>query len=241
MSVAIILENVSAGYGGKNALRDVTLNVGAGERVGLVGPNGAGKTTLFHLLVGLHQADSGVIRLLGLDPADHREVRELRRKAAFVFQNADDQLFSGTVFDDVAFGPLNLRLDDEAVRDRVRTALEFVGADHLADRVGHHLSAGEKRRIALAAALAMVPEILILDEPTGELDPRSRRGFIDLLHTLDHTLLVATHDLEFVLETCERVIVLNEGRVAADGQPRRVLADEKLMSRTGLEVPYSLR
>lgn len=238
---AVALVNVHAGYDGHPVLRGLTLTIGSGQRVGLVGPNGAGKTTLLHLLLGLHRAESGTVRVLGLDAGAKRDVAMIRRRAALVFQNADDQLFSGTVLDDVAFGPLNLGLDDATARHRAMAALGQVGAAETADRISHHLSAGEKRRVALAAVLAMQPELLILDEPTSELDPRGRRAVIALLNALPHTRLVATHDLEFVRESCERVIVLDAGQVAADGAAEVVLSDAGLMDRVGLEVPHSLR
>jgi cobalt/nickel transport system ATP-binding protein len=241
VSEAVALTDVAAHYDGHPALRGVNLRVGRGETVGVIGRNGAGKTTLFHVLMGLRPLSEGTARVCGFDVSDRGEARRIRRAVGIVFQRADDQLFSGTVSDDVAFGPLNLGLDDDTVRHRVKDALERVGAAHTAERISHHLSAGEKRRVAIATALAMAPELLILDEPTSELDPQGRRAVIELLGTLEHGKLIASHDLEFVLETCPRVVVLDAGRVVADGPARERLADAALMARTGLEVPYSLR
>ena len=241
MSAVVTLSDVEARYDEQVALSGVTLRIDRGETLAIVGRNGAGKTTLLLVLVGLHRCAAGTARVCGFDMGDRRDVRRIRRAAGIVFQNCDDQLFAGTVFDDVAFGPLNLGLDDDTVRQRVWGALESVGAAEHADRISHHLSAGEKRRVAIATALAMEPDLLILDEPTSELDPQGRRRISALLRSLKQTKLIASHDLEFVLETCSRVVVLDAGRVAAEGDARTLLADGELMRRTGLEVPHSLR
>jgi cobalt/nickel transport system ATP-binding protein len=225
---------------GRAALHDVSFAVAAGERVALVGANGAGKTTLFLRLCGVLPGPRGQATVAGLDPADPGHRRKLPERVGVVFQNPDDQLFSPSVFDDVAFGPLNLGLPAEAVRERVAEALERVGLPGHADRVPHALSGGEKRRAALATVLAMRPGVLLLDEPTMFLDPRGRRGLIRLLNDLPGTALVATHDLEFVLDTCPRAVILDAGRVAADGPARELLADADLMTAHGLEVPPRL-
>jgi len=223
------------------ALDQVTLQVAAGERVGLVGPNGAGKTTLFLCLSGVLPVKAGMVRLAGLDPACGADRRRLPSHVGIIFQNSDDQLFNTTVFDDVAFGPLNLGLPADEVRRRVAEALAGVGLQGFEQRVPFHLSGGEKRRAAIAGVLAMRPEILLLDEPSLHLDPRGRRELIGLLSTLPGTKVVASHDLEMILETCTRVLVLDRGRLAADGPARDLLADAALMDAHGLEVPYSLR
>ncbi|HRX85757.1 MAG TPA: energy-coupling factor ABC transporter ATP-binding protein [Phycisphaerae bacterium] len=238
---AVEVQGLAVERGGADVLRGVSFTIAQGQRVGLIGPNGAGKTTLFLSLLGLHPRAAGTVRVCGLDPARKDEAQRIRCAAGLVFQNADDQLFCGTVTDDVSFGPLQLGLDSGEVGARVRAALAAVNAEHLRDQLAHALSAGEKRRAALATALAMQPRILLLDEPTGELDPRARRGLIELLNSRSETLLVATHDLEFVLATCTRVVVLSGGGVAADGPARDVMARAELMDRAGLEVPYSLR
>jgi cobalt/nickel transport system ATP-binding protein len=240
--VAIRVAALTFAYpGGQTALDQVSFEVHAGESVGLVGPNGAGKTTLFLCLAGVLPARKGVLDLAGLDPADPQQKRQLPARVGIVFQNSDDQLFCPTVFDDVAFGPLNLGLPPEEVRARVHEGLERVGLAGFEQRVPLHLSGGEKRRVALAGVLAMRPSILLLDEPSMYLDPRGRRELIELINGLDTTRLIAAHDLEFILRTCNRVLLLDGGRLLADGPTRQVLADAELMDRHGLEVPYSLR
>jgi cobalt/nickel transport system ATP-binding protein len=226
---------------GRAALDGISFAVAAGESVGLVGPNGAGKTTLFLCLSGVLKARAEVLRVAGLDPRDPAQRRRLPAHLGIVFQNSDDQLFNATVFDDVAFGPLNLDLPAEEVRRRVAEALARVGMSGQENRVPFHLSGGEKRRVALAGVLAMRPEVLLLDEPSMALDPRGRRELIALLHALGGTRVIAAHDLEMILETCGRVLLLDGGRLIADGPPRRLLADGELMEAHGLEVPYSLR
>jgi cobalt/nickel transport system ATP-binding protein len=225
---------------GPVALDRVTFEVAAGESVGLVGPNGAGKTTLFLCLSGVLPVQAGKARLAQLDPADRGQRRALPAKVGIVFQSSDDQLFNATVFDDVAFGPLNLGLPADEVRRRVAEALERVRLSGFEQRVPFHLSGGEKRRAALAGVLAMRPEILLLDEPSMHLDPRGRRELIRLVNALDVTKVIATHDLELVLETCRRVLLLDGGRLIADGPARQLLADAALMEAHGLEVPHSL-
>ncbi len=233
--------DVSAAYDEHRVLNSVCLEVENGERIGIVGRNGAGKTTLFFVIMGLVRSLSGRISVCGFQTDNKKDLRELRKTVGIVFQKADDQLFSGTVFEDVAFGPLNQGMGDEAIRRRVLKVLEDVGMADRADRIGHHLSAGEKRRVAIATALAMDPRLLILDEPTSELDPEGRRGIIKLLNFFDKTQLIASHDLEFVLETCSRVVVMDKGVIVASGNTATILANPDLMNRYGLEVPYSLR
>jgi cobalt/nickel transport system ATP-binding protein len=225
---------------GEKALDNVSLQVAAGECVGLVGPNGAGKTTFFLCVAGVLNIPQGVIQVAGLDPSPRDQRRLLPTKIGIVFQDSDDQLFSTTVADDVAFGPLNLGLPLPEARQRVGEALNQVGLNGFENRVPFHLSGGEKRRVALAGVLAMRPEILLLDEPSSHLDPRGRRELIGLVNSLSVTKLIASHDLEFILETCQRVIILDGGRVMADGPVRKLLSNPTLMSDHGLEVPHSL-
>lgn len=239
---AIHVRDLSFAYpDGAVALDGVSFDVAGGESVGLVGPNGAGKTSLFLCLSGVLKAKSSILRVGGLDPNDPAQRRRLPAKVGIVFQNSDDQLFNATVFDDVAFGPLNLELPPDEVRNRVAEALERVGLTGFEERVPFHLSGGEKRRVALAGVLAMRPSILLLDEPSMYLDPRGRRELIHLLHALGGTRTIASHDLELILQTCSRVLLLERGRIMADGPARSVLADAALMEAHGLEVPYSLR
>jgi cobalt/nickel transport system ATP-binding protein len=226
---------------GRQALADLSLVIESGESVGLVGSNGAGKTTFFLCLAGILKVARGHISLGDLDPAEPSQRRRLAAKLGIVFQNSDDQIFNSTVFDDVAFGPLNLELEADEVRARVREALERVDLKGFERRVPFHLSGGEQRRVALAGILAMRPEILVLDEPSQGLDPRGRRELIHLLSQLQVTKVIASHDLELIIQTCPRVLVMDQGRLLADGPTKQILADNLLMNDHGLEVPHSLR
>ncbi|MCS6977027.1 MAG: energy-coupling factor ABC transporter ATP-binding protein [Gemmatales bacterium] len=238
---AIRLRGVSFSYpSGVTALHGVDLDIEPGESVGIVGPNGAGKTTLFLCLCGILEPSQGGISVGGLDLRDARQRRQVPGRLGIVFQNSDDQLFNASVRDEVAFGPLNLGLPPEEVRKRVAEALEQVGLVGFEERVPFHLSGGEKRRVALAGVLAMRPEILLLDEPSSHLDPRGRRELIGLINALPTTKLIASHDLEFIVATCERAVVLDHGRIVGDGPVRRILGDRDLMEGHGLEVPHSL-
>jgi cobalt/nickel transport system ATP-binding protein len=215
-SPVIELHALSFAYpDGHRALCDVDLRIAPGEKAGLVGDNGAGKSTLLLHLNGILRG-TGSVRVAGLELSD-KTVRAIRSKVGLVFQDPDDQLFSPTVFDDVAFGPLNMGLGDDAVRARVAWALEQVGASEHAGRMPHHLSLGEKKRVAIATVLAMQPEVLALDEPSAGLDPTGRQALLGLLAGLPQTMLIATHDLDMVRALCSRVVVLERGRVAADG------------------------
>ena len=237
----ITVSNLSHTYAdGRTALAGVTFAAAAGERVAVVGPNGAGKTTLFLRLCGVLRGRPGEATVAGLDPADPGHRRKLPAAVGVVFQNPDDQLFSATVGDDVAFGPLNLGADPAEAAARAGEALREVGLAGFEPRTPHALSGGEKRRAALAGVLAMRPPVLLLDEPTMYLDPRGRRELIRLLAGLPGTMLIATHDLEMVLDLCPRAVVLDGGRVVADGPAAGLLADAELMDRHGLEVPGRL-
>jgi cobalt/nickel transport system ATP-binding protein len=239
---AIDVQQLSHTYPqGRRTLDAVSFTIGVGESVGLVGPNGAGKTSLFLCLAGVLAPLEGSIRVGGLDVRDPVQRRRLPRHVGIVFQDSDDQLFCATVGDDVAFGPLNLGLAPDEVAQRVEEALRRVGMAGAQERTPLRLSGGEKRRVALAGVLAMRPEVLLLDEPSMFLDPRGRRELIELLGGLGGTKLIASHDLEFVLRTCPRVLVLDAGRLVADGSASAVLADAELMEAHGLEVPASLR
>ncbi|HZZ82593.1 MAG TPA: energy-coupling factor ABC transporter ATP-binding protein [Gemmataceae bacterium] len=226
---------------GKRALHDLRFHVQAGESVGLGGPNGAGKTTLFLCLAGVLAPQSGTMQVVALDPREPSERKQLPARVGIVFQNSDEQLFSTTISDDVAFGPLNLGLDADEVKRRVTQALTDVGLAGFEERVPFHLSGGEKRRAALAGVLAMRPQVLMLDEPSMFLDPRGRRELIHLLNALPITKIIASHDLEMILDTCQRVAVLDAGRLITMGPAAEVLRDRALMETHGLEVPYRLR
>jgi len=235
------LQNATFSYpDGTEALRGISCLIEAGEAVGLVGGNGAGKSTLLQHLNGCLTPSSGEVKIGG-DSIVRDTLAEIRRRVGVVFQDPDDQLFMPTVFDDVAFGPLNLELPTDEVETRVQTALERVGMQHLSDRPPHKLSGGEKRAVSIATILAVSPDIIVLDEPSSNLDPRGRRRLIKLLRDLEQTRIIATHDLEMVVEVCERVIVLDEGRVIAEGPVTEILNDEELMLKHGLERPHILR
>ncbi|WP_436701159.1 energy-coupling factor ABC transporter ATP-binding protein [Nocardioides sp. BYT-33-1] len=226
---------------GHQALFGVDLHVHRGERVALLGPNGAGKTTLVLHLNGILSGETGhgagSVAVSGL-PVTKKNLLEIRRRVGVVFQDPDDQLFMGSVRADVAFGPANLGLKGAALERRVLDALDRVGMADFADRPPHHLSFGQRRRVAVATVLAMEPEILVLDEPSSNLDPASRRELADILRALDVTLLMVTHDLPYALELCPRSVVLNDGRVVADGRTYDVLTDEALMRAHRLELPW---
>lgn len=239
MSEALRFEALRYRYpDGTEALRGVGFSVAAGERVALVGPNGAGKSTLLLHAAGLLPA-GGAVTVDGLDP--DRAGREVRQRVGLLFQNPDDQLFMPTVREDVAFGPLNLGLSPDEVKQRVTAALGEVGLVELADKMPQHLSLGQRRRAALATVLSMGCRILVLDEPTANLDPGGRRELIELLRSLEVTLLLATHDLDAVLDLCPRTVLLSGGEVAAEGATAELLADAELMARHALEVPWRLR
>jgi len=236
---AVELIGVSYGYPDATpALRGVELRIAAGEAVAVVGANGAGKSTLLLHLNGLLLPSAGEVRICGLT-VTHKTLAEVRRRVGFVFQDADDQLFMPTVHDDVAFGPLNQGLPANEVQARVQAALEAVDAAHLAGRAPYRLSGGEKRAAAIAGVLAMQPSILVLDEPSSGLDPAGRRRLIDLLRSFKQTRVIATHDLDLALEVCQRVLVMHEGEVLADGTPAELFCDHDLLRRCQLEPPRS--
>ncbi|WP_353950028.1 ABC transporter ATP-binding protein [Knoellia sp. S7-12] len=222
---------------GHQALFGVDLHVHRGERVALLGPNGAGKTTLVLHLNGILEAGAGTVTVSGL-PVVRENHLEIRRRVGIVFQDPDDQLFMPTVRDDVAFGPANLGLRGGELQNRVDAALTAVGMKDFADRAPHHLSYGQRRRVAIATVLAMEPEILVLDEPSSNLDPTSRRELGELIQSLDVTVLMVTHDLAFALQLCERSVILSDGIVAADGVTRALLKDDALLAAHRLELPW---
>ncbi len=225
---------------GRHALDGVNLQVDKGERIAILGPNGAGKTTFAHHLNGIRRADSGIVAIEGIEIGDST-ISGIRRKVGLVFQNPDDQLFMPTVEQDVAFGPANLGAAVEDLPVIVADALAMVGASGLERRVPHHLSGGERRRIALATVLAMSPVLLVLDEPTSGLDPGGRRDLIDVLSGLEMVQVIITHDLPFALELCPRAIIMDGGQVVADDKTAVLLSDPELLRRHRLEMPYLIR
>jgi cobalt/nickel transport system ATP-binding protein len=222
---------------GHQALYGVDLSLVRGERVSLLGPNGAGKTTLVLHLNGILEAGQGSVEVSGVR-VTKKTVADVRRRVGLVFQDPDDQLFMPKVADDVAFGLANMGIRGSELTDRVQHALGQVGMAEFADRPPHHLSYGQRRRVAVATVLAMQPEILVLDEPSSNLDPASRRELADILLSLDITILMVTHDLPYALELCPRSVVLSDGTIVADGPTGDILADEDLMRAHRLELPF---
>lgn len=225
---------------GKNAIKGISFRINHGESVGIVGANGAGKSTLLNMLLGIVLPSKGNINIGGIE-VKKKTLSLIRQRVGLVFQEADDQLFMPTVYDDVAFGPRNYKLEESEVEGRVIKALETVGIPHLKDRPPYKLSGGEKRIAAIAAVLSMEPDILIMDEPTSALDPKSRRRLINLLKEFTHTKIIASHDMDMIWDTCERTIVISEGAIIADGLTREILSDEDLMDRSSLELPLCLQ
>jgi cobalt/nickel transport system ATP-binding protein len=221
---------------GFEALHGIGLVVARGEKVALVGPNGAGKSTLMLHLNGIHQPSHGSVRIGGLD-VGRPNLPRIRAEVGLVFQDPDDQLFSPTVRDDVAFGPLHMGLPDEEIHVRVERALAAVGMSGFERRLPHRLSLGQRKRVAMATVLSMDPSVLVFDEPSAGLDPRGRRELIGLLRELPQTLLVATHDMRLVAEVLPRTVVMDDGVIVADGPTSEILADEALLEAHGLERP----
>jgi cobalt/nickel transport system ATP-binding protein len=244
MSPAVEVRDLSFQYSDRTeALRGVCLSIADGECVGLIGPNGAGKSTLLLHLNGLlpeSWTDKTSVFVEGT-PVTPESLPQIRRKVGLLFQDPNDQLFCSTVYEDVAFGPQQFGLHDAEISTRVITSLGQVGLSGFENRAPHHLSAGEKRRVCLAGVLACEPSILVLDEPTASLDPRGRRELKQLLRQIPITKLIATHDLEFVVELCSRAIVLDKGCVVAEGPTAELLGNEELMLRHDLERPHVLR
>ncbi|MBF0610000.1 MAG: ABC transporter ATP-binding protein [Magnetococcales bacterium] len=235
-----ILAAVHAYPGGKLALRGVSFRITHGEAVAIIGANGAGKSTLLSHLNGCFFPQKGSV-YIGELPVNHHSVEGIRRTVGTVFQDADDQLFMPTVYEDVSFGPLNMGFPPEECAKRVKECLERVEAWHLRDRPPYRLSGGEKRRVAIATALAMGPSLLILDEPTTGLDPRGRRQLIQLLQGFTHTRIIASHDLDLVLDLCPRTLVMKDGAIAADGPTRDLFTNPELLAACHLEQPLRLQ
>lgn len=238
MTPSLLIKDLAFAYpDGNQALYGVNLTIERGERVALLGPNGAGKTTLVMHMNGIHPAQHGIVEVAGqrIDTTNKDALRQIRSKVGIVFQDPDDQLFMPTVREDVAFGPYNMGLRDSELDQVVEDALSAVGMREYIDRPPHHLSFGQRRRVAVATVLAMRPEILVLDEPSSNLDPASRRELAEILRSLQITLLMVTHDLPYALALCERSVILSGGVIAADGQTSQILDDAALMKQHRLE------
>jgi len=225
---------------GTAALNGLSFKISHGESVGIVGANGSGKSTLLMHTNGYLLPQTGTITI-GDFQLDKKTRQEIRKKVGLIFQNPDDQLFMPTVFDDVAFGPLNLGLSPERVSETVQEALETVGCSALRDKPPHHLSGGQKSAVAIASVIAMQPDILVMDEPASHLDPKSRRALINLLRHFHHTKIIASHDLDLILDICERCIIIKGGKVVADGPTEEILSDRQLLEENNLELPLSLQ
>jgi cobalt/nickel transport system ATP-binding protein len=235
MSKAIEIENFTYKYpDGTAALSDISLSVEHGRKLALIGPNGAGKSTLLLVMAGFVKG-TGKVFVDGLEIND-KNLKKIRTRLGCCMENPDDQLFMPTLFDDVAFGPLNMGLDPEQVKTRVTGALATVGLSQMTDKAPHHLSAGQKRAAAVATILAMSPKIITLDEPDGSLDPRNRNNLMKLLRSLTQTLIIATCNMNFAASIAERAVLLDNGRIIADGEAKEIMSDVKLMSEHGLEV-----
>jgi cobalt/nickel transport system ATP-binding protein len=233
MDKAVEIENLSFFYpDGHQGLKNINLVVSSGENLALIGPNGAGKSTLLLHLNGILRGNS-TIKIFGM-PVEEKNLKEIRRKIGLIFQDPEDQLFSLTVFDDVAFGPLNMGYPESEVKQRVAQALEWVGMNGYEKRSPHHLSIGEKKKIAIATVLSLSPELLVLDEPTSNLDPRSKWALIELLGRLPVSKIVAAHDLELVKALCQRTVVLDKGEIVADGNTSSILNNVSLLRVHGL-------
>ena len=238
--IHIDVEGLSFSYeGGVPVLQDISFHVGENEAVGLIGANGVGKSTLLKLLVGLDLGFTGSIRVSEV-PLEKRTLPKIREKIGYVFQDADAQLFMTTVGEDVAFAPRNYGLPEDEVEKRVTAALEKVHIPHLRDKAVYKLSGGEKKLASIATILSMTPDIILMDEPSVALDPRNRRNLIHIINEFDHLKLIASHDLDFIRDTCGRVILMSGGRIIRDGKAEEILRDKDLLEENGLELPLSL-
>ncbi|ONI81159.1 cobalt ABC transporter ATP-binding protein [Actinosynnema sp. ALI-1.44] len=241
MTPALLVEGLAYAYpDGTQALYGVDLRIEPGERVAVLGPNGAGKTTMVMHLNGVLRAGAGRIAVAGL-PVEKANLKEIRRRVGVVFQDPDDQLFMPTVGEDVAFGPANFGVTGTALTAAIETALDAVGMAHLRDKSPLHLSFGQRRRVAVATVLACDPEILVLDEPSANLEPIARRELAEVLLSLNRTMLMVTHDLPYALQLCPRSILIDGGVIVADGPTEKILADTDLLAQHRLELPYGFR
>ncbi|MDD7114208.1 MAG: ABC transporter ATP-binding protein [Lachnospiraceae bacterium] len=235
--IRIDLEQVSFGYEKEQTiLKKISFSVKEHETVGLIGANGAGKSTLLKLIVGLYLNFSGSIRVEDI-PVEKRTLSKIRERIGYVFQDSESQLFMPTVYEDVAFAPRNYGLSEEEVDRRVKEALEAVQIMHLKDKPIYKMSGGEKKLASIATILSMTPDIILMDEPTIALDPKNRRNLIQILNQFDHLKIIASHDLDMVLDTCSRVILLADGQIIADGKTEDILTNQKLLEENSLELP----
>ena len=240
MNHAIEIKNFSYNYhDGVKALEDIDLTIAPSSKVALIGPNGAGKSTLL-LAISMFIKGTGTIKIAGIEAINENK-RKIRTKITSVLQNPDEQLFMPTLFDDIAFGPMNLGLSEDEITQRTMQALKTVGLEGMETRPPHHLSAGQKRSAAIATVLSMNPEIITMDEPDTSLDPRSRNALVELLRSLPQTLLIATCNMDFAASTCDTAVLMNKGKITTTGPAKEIMSDKTLMKSHGLEVPHNLK
>ncbi|MCI5649160.1 MAG: energy-coupling factor ABC transporter ATP-binding protein [Fusicatenibacter sp.] len=238
--IHIDVEKVSFGYEkGNEILKDISFHAGEGDSIGLVGANGVGKSTLLKLLVGLNPGFEGSIRVEEI-PVQKDMLPKIREKIGYVFQDSDSQLFMSTAYDDIAFAPRNYGLPDAEVRVRVERALEMTGISYLRDKQIYKMSGGEKKLVSIATILSMTPDIILMDEPSIALDPRNRRNLIKILNSFEHLKIIASHDLDMILDTCDRTILMADGRIIRDGDTKEILSDQELLEKYGLELPLCM-
>lgn len=239
--IHIDIENLTFGYAvDKPVLKDISLHFHEGDSVGIIGANGVGKSTLLKLLVGLDLGFDGSIRIEEI-PVEKNTLSKIRERVGYLFQDSENQLFTAKVYDDVAFAPKNYGLNAEEVKKRTENALEMVQISHLANRPIYSLSGGEKKLAAIATILSMTPDIILMDEPSNSLDPRNRRELINLLNNFSHMKIIASHDLDFIFDTCNRVVLMNDGKIVADGTAKEILTDKDLLEKNMLELPLSIK
>lgn len=239
--IHIEVENVSFSYGkGRKILDNISFLAQEKDSIGIIGANGVGKSTLLKILVGLNPGFTGSVRVEEI-PLEKSTLARIREKIGYVFQDSDSQLFMTNVYQDVAFAPRNYGLPEEEVRRRVDAALEQVHITHLKDRPIYQLSGGEKKLVSIATILSMMPDIILMDEPSVALDPKNRRNLIHVLNEFEHLKIIASHDLDFIWDTCGRTLLMAEGRIVADGPTEEILRDGELLERYGLELPLSLQ
>lgn len=238
--IHINIENLTFAYQKQHPiLKGISLNAGENESIGIIGANGVGKSTFLKILVGLNLDFEGSIRVEEI-PLEKKMLAKIREKIGYVFQDSDSQLFMTTVYEDVAFAPRNYGLSEEEVDRRVQSALEAVHIAHLKDKPIYQLSGGEKKLVSIATILSMTPDIILMDEPSVALDPQNRRNLIRVLNEFNHLKIIASHDLDFIWDTCKRVILMAEGQIIADGPVEEILRNQELLEKNGLELPLSL-
>ena len=239
--IHIDVENVSFGYEkGKEILSRITLHAAETDSIGIIGANGVGKSTLLKLMVGLYLNFEGSIRVEEI-PVEKNTLSQIRSKIGYVFQDSDSQLFMTTAYEDIAFAPRNYGLPESEVQRRVEKALQMTGIEHLKDKQIYKMSGGEKKLVSIATILSMTPDIILMDEPSIALDPRNRRNLIRILNSFEHLKIIASHDLDLILDTCERTILMADGRIVCDGPTGEILTDKELLEDNGLELPFCLQ